>query len=680
MKRICIEAVPIVMVACLALFLSAGGPGRYLDRFVYDGNLVRLNRTAPPENVVIVALDDNTFDVMADEMGGLKWPYPRAFHGAVLENLAQASARAVFLDVILDIESGFGPEDDKSFIRAFKDKDMPVVLAGEYTDDSILGPLPEFVDAGAFAGNAVTPLDSDHMVRSMAGASGFPRDFSECLVYFTGRLLAQQHKKKGFTIDVRPSEQVLFTAANPNAPLSPPGFIHFHGPAGSFQTVSYYEVFVPELFEARRAFFEDKIVLIGRTISASVTPDQQPDVFPVPYGGTMMAGVEIIANAYATLAGQQAARLIPALWFAAALVAWCGLFVMAQARIHHPFQGLLILAGSLLLLFGANQILHLNQWVLMVSPFVFFSAAWFVMTVGRHYIRERDRRLLTQAQLFHYLPRPVAEHVMKHPLKLAMAGDRSRITLLFADIAGFTTLSESHSPDIIIPMLQEHLKDMNQAIFDHQGTLDKYIGDGIMAFWGAPAHQDNQADLALAAARAMLASLDLANQKRQEKGFQPLFLRIGLHTGDAVVGNIGSDLFIDYTAIGDNVNTASRIEGTGRYFNTRLTISHECITALKDSPPKNLFRLGNVAVKGRKTPLQLYTLAETGQTDAFNAFEACLDLMDQRQDEAAKQKMSALLETFKEFGPARFHLSKFNSEGGALRDENQLPFWRLEGK
>lgn len=680
------QALALGAISLLAVLLAASPAGWYLDRVVYDDNVVRLNRAPVPEDVVIVALDDITFDVMADEMDGLVWPYPRSFHAAVLEHLADAGAKAVFLDIILDLESGFGPDDDAVLKTALGR--IPTVLAGEYAPGTVIGPLPGLVDAGGIPANVTIPLDVDHKARFMKAADPFPRSFAEAVRYYTGNLLpgffssgsGMARTGRDESDSVPSVEQALARLASRTNALPAPGFIHFYGPAGSFETLSYFEVVNKDLFADHAHRFTDRVVFVGRTIRASVTPDEQPDVFAVPYGNTMMAGVEIHANAYASLIHGQTRYRAASRVMLPAMILWFVLTFLVLNRISSPWTGFLSTAGSLGGLKLCNYFLYMHHLVWMVSPFAFFTVICYGTSLVRHYVKERDRRLFTQAQLFHYLPGRVAAHVLRHPQKLAMAGDRKQITLLFGDIAGFTTLSETHAPEVIIPLLQEHLRDMTQAIFDHDGTLDKYIGDGIMAFWGAPEDQENHADLALAAAVAMLVSLDQANRKRQAGGRDGLHLRIGLHTGEAVVGNIGSDLFIDYTAIGDNVNTASRIEGAGKYFGTRLTISGECLAALTGNPGVPVTRLGNVAVKGRKTPVALFTVADDMTAPAHRALVPFFDCMDSGQFDKARICLGTVLEVYPDFGPALFHQARFQSDNRPLLSDGHLWYWQLEGK
>ncbi|MBU0994241.1 MAG: adenylate/guanylate cyclase domain-containing protein [Proteobacteria bacterium] len=668
----------IIIISGIAILLSASSIGLQAERVIYDTNTLYLSYSPPPSDIMIVSIDDNTFDLVSEEMNGLHWPYPRSFHAKVLNHLSEAGAKAVFLDIIFDIPSGFGEEDDFSLEESIIK--IPTVLAGEFSDTKIIPPLSCFMDHGAFAGNVSVPVDIDHCIRNMHNSRTLPSGFREALSWFCFGIFNDFPLKSSYHEPIPTVEQALFAITHPDEEPPEPGFINYFGPSGSIPSVSWFEIFQPELFAIKKELLKDKVVFIGKTSSASITPDRQSDMFSIPWGHEMMPGVEIRASAYASLTAGKIKYLISPVIFPFMFIGWVFLFSLTMINIHAPLKSFLALIGFLIVLVTINMALFYYHLITPFMPFLFFSITFYVFILGKRYLQERDRHLLTRAQLFHYIPERVARHVMENPAQLAMAGDRATITLLFADIAGFTTLLETLPPESIIPMLKEHLKVMTKAIFDHQGTLDKYLGDGIMAFWGAPEHQENHADLALKAAMEMLRLLDDANRKRKKQGMTELHMRIGLHTGEAVVGNIGSELFIDYTAIGDNVNTASRVKGVSQYFDVRISISGECINALTEEIPDTVFPMARVAVKGKKEPINLYTISHKLFVDAYNALYEYLNLLDRHEFEQAKVKLNKILENYPGFGPACFHYSKFMSHKTPLLNDTDQPYWRLESK
>lgn len=201
----------------------------------------------------------------------------------------------------------------------------------------------------------------------------------------------------------------------------------------------------------------------------------------------------------------------------------------------------------------------------------------------------------------------VLEEILVDPAKVALGGEEREVTVLFSDIRGFTTLSEKTSPQELVRILNKYFSRMSAEIVNREAVLDKYIGDAIMAFWGAPLEDTMQADHALAAGQGMIIALHKLNEELRAAGDPEIAIGIGIHTGPAVVGNIGSEFRFDYTLIGDTVNVASRLEGLNKEHKTTLILSESTKSKLHSD---HAFRsLGEVSVKGRKEPLHVFTLS-----------------------------------------------------------------------
>jgi adenylate cyclase len=181
------------------------------------------------------------------------------------------------------------------------------------------------------------------------------------------------------------------------------------------------------------------------------------------------------------------------------------------------------------------------------------------------------------------------------------------ITVLFSDIRGFTSWSETRRPEEVVAQLNEYLSAMADVVADHGGYVDKFIGDAVMALWSVPIEQPDHADRGLATAREMLRRLDLLNQDWKTRGLEPFKIGIGLHSGEALVGNLGSDRKADYTAIGDTVNTASRLESMTKELGASPAISVDCASLLGERPP-DLRPLGSVPIRGREAGVEIFTL------------------------------------------------------------------------
>ncbi len=262
----------------------------------------------------------------------------------------------------------------------------------------------------------------------------------------------------------------------------------------------------------------------------------------------------------------------------------------------------LILVGGYLqltqLLFNAEHVINVTTPIVAVVLAWLGSSLLLAITEGKD--KRKVRNMLSQ-----YVSPAVLSQVVNHfeDHLHAEVGSKERLTMLFSDIRGFTSLSENLSAEKVVEALNYYFSQMNDTIFSHQGTIDKFIGDAIMAFWGAPIRIDNHADLAVQSALEMIERMPAINQWCAQQNLPPLKIGIGLHTGDVVLGNIGSDKKLDYTIIGDNVNLASRMEGLTKSYGSPILISETTFDSLQQSIPCRVVDL--VKVKGKKVPIRI---------------------------------------------------------------------------
>jgi adenylate cyclase len=235
----------------------------------------------------------------------------------------------------------------------------------------------------------------------------------------------------------------------------------------------------------------------------------------------------------------------------------------------------------------------------------------------------------------------LVKEIMKEPEQLKLGGDKKELTILFSDIRGFTSLSEKMKPEELVHLLNEYLSDMTKIIMEQRGLVDKFIGDAIMAFWGAPLKEKKHADLACESALGMKAKLEELNKKWSKEGLPYLKIGIGIHTGKAVVGNIGSEERFDYTAIGDDVNLSSRLEGVTKQYDVYILISEFTLNEL--SKEFIVRELDHVTVKGKNHPIKIYeVLGKEGKIskellEIKEHFEEGLELYKkQKWDDAIK--------------------------------------------
>jgi adenylate cyclase len=259
---------------------------------------------------------------------------------------------------------------------------------------------------------------------------------------------------------------------------------------------------------------------------------------------------------------------------------------------------------------------------------------------------EKNRRWITSI-FGKYVSPLVIENLIKNPDMINLGGEKRNITVFFSDIRGFTSISEKIEPEILVNILNEYLTEMTSIIIRDDGLVDKYMGDAIMAFWGAPLDQPNHPIMACSSSLEMVLKLKELNKKWKNEGLPSFDIGIGINTGDAIVGNMGSSSRFDYTAMGDNVNLASRMEGLNKIYGTSIIITENTYSLVKDN--FEFRRLDYVRVKGKKKSITIYELiSEKGKTskkkqDFIKYYEKGLqNYFNKNWDEASKCFNAAL--------------------------------------
>ncbi|MBW1992234.1 MAG: adenylate/guanylate cyclase domain-containing protein, partial [Deltaproteobacteria bacterium] len=365
---------------------------------------------------------------------------------------------------------------------------------------------------------------------------------------------------------------------------------------------------------------------------------------------------------------------------------WTGLLAAAVSLAVLFTSG----AGPPLLAFALLGVSHVglaaglfrcSWWLDPLLPGVALAGA-FALTAVYSYATEGRQKQAIRRMFAHYMSEAVINHLLAHPEKLKLGGERRRVTLFFSDLAGFTTMSERLDPEAVVAVLNEYLSRMTEIILEEavvavlneylsrmteiileeMGTVDKFEGDAIMAFWGAPLDQEDQAERACRAALRQQAALADLNRHLKARRLPALSMRIGLHTGEAIVGNLGSQSRFDYTVIGDTVNLASRLEGLNKFYGTAILASEATVKACVQAV--EFLELDKVAVKGREEPVTVYAvLALSGgltpaQQAARREFQAGLEMYRQRQFEAAAHHFRRAMEHWPEGAPAQVFLER----------------------
>ncbi|WP_296659361.1 adenylate/guanylate cyclase domain-containing protein [Rhodoferax sp.] len=607
----------------VAVLLSLTPAIQLVELKILDRLLVA---TAPNKSsypITIVGIDADSFVKL-----GLQWPWPRSLHADLLDRLSTDGASVVAFDVLFAEPSGRGPEDDQRFVQAIK-RSGNVVLAADrvYRETSTtsewqrLDPLPLFLQAGAQIGLATVPLDQDLVVRQVP-------DSSEAMWRTTVLRLIREHPELA-----------------PNLSSEQGSYIRYVGGDHTFPYVSYHEIVQPD-GTLPPGYFKDQVVLVGLAARASLNAQSaQADLFHTPFlahTGGLMPGVEVHANLIETALARNAIARLPnaALLLLLSMVAAASVLTMHNWR---PVRGALAGGGLMLLIVGVAwaSLQRFNLWVPTVMALAVVVLIYLSLG-GRSYLIELARRAeITRAFSLYVTPQVVA-YMIAHPEQMKLGGERRNITLMFTDLAGFTSISEAHSAERVASLLNRHFTEMTDIVLEHHGTVVTFIGDAIMAMWGAPLEDDAQAYRAVSSAMVMQKRMHTMRESFAKEGLPPIHMRVGIHSGSAVVGNLGSAKRFDYTAIGDDVNLAARLEGTNKIYGTEILVSFD---TLKQVGERIRFRVvDRVIVKGKSQAIEVFTPCEDERVIDLTARGVEL-FRSQRWDEAQAlmQELSALV-------------------------------------
>ncbi len=535
--------------------------------------------------IAIVAIDDASIARLG------RWPWPRGTHAKIIDNIAAQKPRAIGYDVNFPETSN--PADDAALAQAVKNAGnvvMPIELEVKTSSDAVyfdsskmLRPIPEISGAAVRLGHVNQQPDSDGVVRRVALAVTAP-DKSRIPSF------ASQVAEVGGT-KVDPAEgtdaQKRLIISYPDAPGK--AFVNWFSAADVFDG------------SVRLDALKGAFVLVGAT-----APDLHDTVITPTSNGRSMPGVEVHASVLDTLLQHRFLRAVPA-WFNALLLAVLGLLMglivpRMRARWSVP-MALAIWIGW----FVAAFLLFDRGWILDVlwatfTLFIGFAA----VVLERRIASERQKREIRNA-FSRYVSGSVVKSILDDPSKLKLGGERRRMTVLFSDVRGFTTISEGLKPERLVEIMNTYLSSMTDVVFENGGVLDKYIGDAVMAFWNAPFDQPDHADRAVKTALNMLAKLKEMNAANKFGDLQ-FKIGVGVNTGDMVVGNMGSEDRFDYTVIGDSVNLGSRMESLTKEYGVSLLVSEATREGLKE---KYLMRAVDlVAVKGKKEPVRMYEVVK----------------------------------------------------------------------
>ena len=632
---------------------------------------------ASPE-VVVVTVDQPDLDFFKNQ--GVVWPWPRQLYAHIIDYCRQAGARAVIVDILYTEASSYGPEDDTRLAQAaaaagnvvlpfFLSREEKtanpaeaallqkagLTIPGPRPRDpaayrSVVTPVGPLLDGAQALGNVESIPDTDGIFRRVPLVLPFKDRWLPTLGFAAFHGLGK-------------NDSLQFDAGglllgNLRIPLDDRGnlLLKYRGPSRSHKRFSAANVIssearvrhgLPPIYPPEA--FAGKWVFVGLTAPGLL------DLKASPMGG-VYPGVEVHATLLDNLLQGDFLRTLPgwALWAWALVLA----ATIAAAVLFSPSLTVTLMACLLLALVHlalAVLAFWTGRWADPVLPGLALTLSFGLATAYSYATEGRQKRYI-RGMFGQYMSETVISHLLAHPEKLKLGGERRRVTLFFSDLAGFTTISERLDAETVVSLLNDYLSAMTEIILEEEGTVDKFEGDAIMALWGAPLDQEDQALRACRAALLQRDALEGLNRRFAGLKLPPLSMRIGLNTGDAIVGNLGSARRFDYTVIGDTVNLASRLEGLNKFYGTIIMASEATMAAC--GAGVEFRELDLVAVKGKEKPVRVFeVMALKGELSPAaasrrQAFAQGLDLYRQGNFHGAVACLSTVLETDPEDGPA----------------------------
>ena len=631
------------LAACVVVAIDNTRPMLWLENGSYDA---RVRWSADPHkadhNIVVIDVDEASFNGLKDNLG--RWPWSRRVWSAFLYHLAQGRPRAVVFDSIFggaendevdrefatrvraagnvilayslsgEVEMTFSENDVNAgrfqVLEPYSQPGRPDAVGESYspTATAYNVPLPSLAKAAAGLGCVTSVPDRDGINRRMA-----------LQFLLNGRVLpslsvsAAQLASGSSSVFVRRGRYAV--AGSRDLPVDATGklVILWHGGSNTYERIPAWKVIAsiyPKQFPENRvyyppSYFDNKIVLIAASAAGSM--EERPTPF-----SEVAPGFVTHAAAIDNLLHEDGVKVAPR-WLNV-LTICCFALVGFLAVISIASQWLAaIAAGAFGLLYWFAAMIGLARfhvWLPVVGPvaalLVSFSLASLVhfATTGRELRR-------TRGTLDRYVSPALVNYVLDNLDNINLNGERRELTIFFSDVRNFTTLTESSEPMQLINLLDEYLQAMTDVVFKYDGVVDKFIGDGILAYWGAFTPGKNHALLAAQAALEMLSRLEQLNAQWKTQGRPTLRIGIGINTGEVVFGNVGRGKKIEFTVIGDAVNLASRLEGVNKEFGTSIIISEFTLAHLDGLA--DVISLGRVKVKGKTVETAIYELKRIRQ-------------------------------------------------------------------
>jgi adenylate cyclase len=657
-------------IVSLLIFLS-NALGTF-ELKAYDLFSRYLNPARPSDNTVIVQIDQTSIDALSRE--GITWPWPRQIYAPIIEYLSQADA--VFIDELFTEASSYGQEDDMIFAEAIKKASnvyLPVFLTRQEKtmtseDEQFIKHISinDKISAASTFNSAITPIDV--LKSSIRGAGNVTISPDEDGVYrripliFGLKQYIIPHFLLGYLIGKGVVEiiQNSIYSQGTQIPLTDGKLLlryyRENNPFKVFSAVdilsSYRDINVSTNPSVKKDFFKGKVVFIGLTAAGLY------DLKPTSVS-SISTGVLIHATTLDNIIKRNFIKPVSRI-FVIILMLLISLFIgYSVLRSHSLLINLSLFLISLSIILLIPVVLFRGAiYMNIISPVTSLILSFIISIAYSYAVEGRERRFLSRT-FSQYMDTKVADYLLRNPALIKPGGQQRRVTVFFADIAGFTSISEKASPEKIATILHRVLNSLTEVIIGGNGVIDKYIGDCIMAFWGAPLDTDKDEINACYSAIRCMEALGEINKEFRDEGLSEIAIRIGIHSGDAIAGNLGSDRLFHYTVIGDAVNLASRLESVNKFFKTRIIISED--TYQKTDNLLFTRELGSIGVKGKTVPIKIFELIGEGENiqsdkgQMVTLFQQGMAYYKEKKWREAIETFTKILEIYPQDGPSELY-------------------------
>ena len=591
----------------------------------------RFGALSPPEpqnkDVVVVAITEETLATLP-----YRSPMDRGFLARLLGTLEAAKPRAIGIDILFDQPTE--PAKDEALREKLRTLSVPVVVAMAGTEDSLTEPqqafLKRFTDGVATGLVNLSKDRADGVVRWIFPGAAVGGEWKPSMVGVLAKFLGLP------------------------APEGDVALAYRGGPGGKATAFPVYPAHTVALLP--KDWFAGKVVLIGSDLPL-VDRHRTPFVAALGSREGELPGVVTFAHAIAQLMD---GRQPPHMGFAGdvtliLLLSATGL-LFALFDVSMVGKGFAYVIGLALFWAGGAAVYRYGGVMIpLLAPTISFAVG---SSLGIAYLGRRDRRQkhFIRGAFSHYVSPAIVDQLVENPSQLDVGGERRELTYLFTDLANFTSLTESTEPSVLVPLLNEYLDGLCEIMFNHGATIDKIVGDAVVGFFNAPLDQANHQARAVATALALDAFGQAFVAKQAEKGLEVGITRIGVHSGPAIIGNFGGERFFDYTAHGDMVNTAARLESVNKHLGTRICISGVTARACANVA----FRpVGALVLKGKTEGLEVFEPLADGEVDsaATAAYRKAFELL-QNNHSGALEGFREVLELNPSDPLAKFHISR----------------------